>query len=166
MLADPEMEVATSVVVGTEARLAFYDRIRRRRQIRRAAYELRHLWRDGVEHDARRGSARDVSVLRGKTGNQVLPSVHQLALDASFELAGNVGVCRPVALVPRLPFGLNALSARTDFPPVVERFRRDVEWLQRGISQCLLRQLHLILTQRRSVGLGSVTLVGAAVTDV
>src|SRR5688572_20779374 len=108
MLADPEMEIATDVVVGTEARLAFYDRIRRRRQIRRAAYELRHLRRDGVEHDARRGSAGDVSVVRRETGNQVLPSVHQLALNASFQLGGNVGVCRPVALVARLPFGLDA----------------------------------------------------------
>ena len=90
----------------------------------------------------------------------------QLAAHASLQLLLETGVGGFPGVIDLLPLAARLRSARSRIAPVLQRFRRDVEWLLGRISQGLLGQRDLILSERRAVGLSGVVLVGASVADV
>ena len=165
VLAHTEMDVPPPPVPRRDVAAVLEDHIGRARQVRRAADQFGEPRRDRVEHLARRGAGR-LEVL-GREGRQLgVPALGEPTREPALELGREVGVRRAVAVVALLPLGLEPGAALHRAPPVRQRIRGHVERLETRPAEVLLRELHLVLPERRTVGLGCVLLVGATKGDV
>src|SRR5277367_3992259 len=99
------MEIADAIRSGLEisGRLEGEPRLRRRREIGRAAYDPGIMRRDGVQHLGGCVAAGDTSGIGRKTGQIRVPSVGRLALPHPLELAREVRVFLPICDDPRQP---------------------------------------------------------------
>ena len=166
VLANPEMEVATGVVLGGKTRLTLDDRVGGAGEIGGASHQLGNFLADGVDDDAGRGATRNISILCRERWDRIFPSLRQFTAQPALKLLFEAGICGFVRVVDLLPFTLCLRSAFCCFAPIAESLRRNVKRFLRGISKRLLGQLYLVLAQRRAVCFSSVVLVRAAVTNV
>ena len=168
VLADPEVEVASAAALGLEVARAVERqvRLRRRRQVGRAADDPRHCLRDGVEHPARRVAARETLLVGGERRQRALPARRELAALDALELVGQVRVLRAVLLEHGVPYVARLAPARADAGcEVVVHAVGDEEVLVLGHAEEPLRRLAALDPERLAVRLRRV-LDRRAVTDV
>ena len=167
VLAHAEMDVAGSPASRRDVAPVLEDHVRRGREIRRPADQLGELRRDGVQHLSRR-DARRLGVGGGgrERRQSLVPALGQAAGEPALELRRELRVGLPVGVVFLRPLRFEPGAALPREPPVREGFVGDVKRLEAGPAEALLRELHLVLAERRAVGLGRVLLVRTAVRDV
>ena len=115
-LAHAEVEVASRAIVRTEVAgsVEREPRLRRRREIRRAADEPRDALRDRVQHLTRRVTAREALRVGRKLRNRRLPGFGKLAALHALDLVRELRMRRAVLLEQRLPVRASLRAARTD----------------------------------------------------
>ncbi len=165
VLAHAEVHVAPLVAARLEVARALDDRVRRRRQIGRAAHQRRHALGDRVEHLARRLARRHP--LAGREDRDVgVPPLGQFAREPALELFRLVGIVLRVGLERRVPRGLQLGALRDRLAEVRERILGDVERRLKRPAEVLLGELQLLCAERLAVRLGRVLPVRAAEADV
>jgi len=164
VLADAEVEVVAGVG-GGEVGQPLDQRLVGRRQVRRAAEQLRDVGRDGVEHLAGRGAGGD-RLVGGLEGRQRgFPAVGELAGEAPLEVGRVVRMGSAVGLQTLGPLRLHLPAA---LARGVERHARRVghqEGRLGGPAERLLGGDRLVRSERRAMRLGGAGLGRAAVAD-
>src|SRR5678815_5982454 len=113
MLANAEMHVARGVVSGLEVFPRLHGGVVRRREIGRAADELRGTIRCRVEHGAERGAAGDGAVLLGERRCFRVPVGDALARQPSVELRGVTRIGTRIVGVLLVPVSYTHLTLPT-----------------------------------------------------
>src|SRR5256886_4933910 len=146
-LADAEVHVARPPAPRPHVAAVLEHDVRRTGEIGRPAHQLRELRREGVQQLPRRG-ARGLRVLGRELGQSVVPTAREPAGEAPLELGGEVGVSLAVGAVLPLPLGFEPRSPLAGAAPLRQRFLGDMEWLEAGPAQVLLREPDLFRAER------------------
>ena len=140
-------------------------RVVRRREVGGAADELGDAGRQALDNLAARRAGGQALGVGLEDGQLRVPALGQVAGDGALELGGELGMRGAIGLELGLP-GLTGLDAAR----LVVHVRSDVvgheELLVLGPAIVGLRELDLLVTERRAMGLGGVLLVRGTGRDV
>ena len=166
VLAHPEAEVAPGGGLALKVGIVLEQRDVGGGQVGRAADERGQGRSERVQHRAGGFARGQWAVGGGKGGQRLRPSIGQLFRPQRLQERGLLGVRRPVRLKGLAPPGLCLRAVLDRLPEHRQHLIRDEKVRVGRPAQRRLRQAHLLLPQRRTVGAGCILLVGAAVADV
>ena len=142
------------------------QRQRARGEVGGAADHLRHLRGRPLDHVLGGLAGGDHARFRALLGDVGVPALGQLVGEDALELGRLVGEVGAVGLEALAPLRLELLAARDRLAEVLERLVGHEERLQARVAVDLLRELDLLVAERRAVGAVRVLLVRRAGRDV
>ena len=162
VLADPEVDRAAARCSRKQRVGSIQIGLVRGAQIGRAPDKLGHPGRKGVQHLPRHISRGGRADGLGKVWDGRRPSIGEGVRHGAGELPGQLGMSPSVLLEALLPVRRERLACPTEFTPVGVGLGGHEEGLLAGVAIRCLGQADLFVAQRRAMGIGCPSLVGAS----